>query len=174
VEAERIIGIDPGTQVVGWGVVERGPDGIRYVASGVWRLGSSKRPISERLLILGNSLRAGLKEWQPTRMALESAFFGKNARSALRLGESRGVVLYAAGEAELPVLEIAPASVKLRVAGSGAATKEQVARLVSAQLNCGDFEAEDESDAVAVALCGLLDGRKDQKEDRIPRGARVQ
>jgi len=84
------------------------------------------------------------------------------------------VVLYAAGEAELPVLEIAPASVKLRVAGSGAATKEQVARLVSAQLNCGDFEAEDESDAVAVALCGLLDGRKDQKEDRIPRGARVQ
>ncbi len=173
-ETERVIGIDPGTQVVGWGVVESGPDGIRYVASGVWRLGSSKRPMADRLLLLGNSLRVALKEWQPTQIALESAFFGKNARSALRLGESRGVVLYSAGEAELPVLEIAPASVKQRVAGSGAATKEQVARLVSAQLDCGDFAAEDESDAVAVALCGLLDGPKGQKEDRIPRGARVQ
>ena len=173
-ETERVIGIDPGTQVVGWGVVERGPDGIRYVASGVWRLGSSKRPMAERLFLLGNSLRAALKEWQPTQIALESAFFGKNARSALRLGESRGVVLYFAGEAELPVLEIAPALVKQRVAGSGAATKEQVARLVSAQLDCGDFAAEDESDAVAVALCGLLDGPKGKKEDRIPRGARVQ
>ena len=173
-DVERILGIDPGTQVVGWGVVEKSPQGFRYVASGSWRLGGSKVPVSERLNVLGNSFRMILADWRPSKVALEAAFFGKNARSALRLGESRGVILFMAGEAELPVIEIPPASIKLAVAGSGSASKEQVARLISAQLHCPGFQGEDESDAVAVALCGFLRGNMGQKEDRIPRGAKLQ
>ena len=92
-------------------------------------------------------------------LSLEAAFFGKNARSALRLGEARGVVLVTAQEHGMQLIELPPAQVKRRVTGAGAASKEQVARLVAAQLGLdeAEFGCTDQSDAAAVAYCGLLE-----------------
>lgn len=156
----RVLGIDPGTIVAGWAVLEspaRGPVARR--ASGCWRLGA-RRPIPVRLASLSTALAAVIEEWRPRILALESAFFGRNARSALRLGEARGVVLEGAAAAGLEVVEISPALVKRRVGGSGAIGKRGMAVLVASQLGLVDsFDGSDESDALAVALCAILEHR---------------
>jgi crossover junction endodeoxyribonuclease RuvC len=148
---------------------------VVHVASGAWSLGGSRVPIPDRLLALRASLVALLQEYRPEALAIESAFFGKNARSALRLGEARGVVLVTAQEHGLALRELPPALVKRRVAGSGSASKEQVARLVAAQLELSKtLDCTDESDAVAVALCGLLEddaAAPATSRSKMPKGA---
>ncbi len=156
----RVLGVDPGTQLAGWAVLERLPDGrLRYCASGLCRLGRAPKPIAERLQGLHQELSAQISAWQPQALALEGAFFGLNARSALRLGEARGVVLLAASQADCPVQELAPATVKARVAGAGQATKDQVESLLRMHLVDApeSLASADEADAVAIALCLLLD-----------------
>lgn len=156
----RVLGVDPGTQLAGWAVLERLPDGrLHYCASGLCRLGRSPKPIAERLHAFHQELAAQLKHWQPQALALEGAFFGLNARSALRLGEARGVVLLAAAAADCPVHELPPSTVKARVAGAGQASKDQVEDLVRMHLSDApeSFASADEADAVAMALCLLLD-----------------
>ena len=158
-EALRVLGIDPGTRVVGWGVLEGDGGGEpAYVGSGVLELGRSSAALPDRLLRLRHGLLELIEMHRPDLLALESAFFGKNARSALRLGEARGTVIVTSCELKVTLRELAPALVKRRVAGAGAATKEQVARLVKLRLpGTGDFGSEDESDALAVALCAWLE-----------------
>ena len=156
----RVLGVDPGTQLAGWAVLERLPDGrLRYCASGLCRLGRSPKPIAERLHGLHQELSEQISAWQPQALVLEGAFFGLNARSALRLGEARGVVLLAASEADCPIHELPPSTVKARVAGAGQATKDQVESLVRMHLSDApeSFASADEADAVAIALCLLLD-----------------
>ena len=169
----RVLAVDPGTQVAGWAVVEETTGNrtgsVRRLASGVWRLGGSRLPLPARLLTLRNSLRDALRQWSPSLVAVERAYFGRNANSALRLGEARGVVLVGAADAALPVWEIPPAQVKRRVAGAGNATKEQIARLVRAQIDLErDFESWDESDALAVGLCAVLDHRTPGSSEAAP------
>lgn len=156
----RVLGVDPGTIVAGWAVLESPAHGsVERLASGCWRLGA-RRPIPARLASLSAALAAVIAEWQPRMLALESAFFGRNARSSLRLGEARGVLLEGAASAGLEVLEIPPALVKRRVGGSGALGKRGMAALVASQLGLADcFDAPDESDALAVALCAILEHR---------------
>ncbi len=176
----RVLGVDPGTRVVGWAVLEPQVRGVWRVASGIWRLGGSETALPLRLHRLCIALSETLRVHAPVRVALESAFFGRNARSALRIGEARGVVMMAAAAAGLPVEEIPPATVKRRIAGAGAATKEQVERLVRVHLGQPDlqFDSADESDAVAVALCSLLAvaGPPPARRGRavLPAGARIQ
>lgn len=178
----RVLGVDPGTGVVGWGVVELRGAGYARIASGAWRLGRATRPLPERLRDLHERLDAAIREHAPDRLALESAYFGRNAASALRLGEARGVVLMTAAQRGLAVEELPPASVKRRVAGAGAASKEQLQRMVRVHLAepAVAFGSEDESDAVAVALCALLQGgaaapqRAARRPRGLPQGARVQ
>lgn len=181
----RILGIDPGTRVVGWGLLaseETGPP--RYLASGTWSLGRQK-PLADRLHQLHRHLSECLTKWRPDRVALEAAFFGKNARSALRLGEARGVVMVTAAMFKISLLEIPPAQVKRRVAGAGAASKEQIAYWVSRQLELSDdtCSSSDESDALAVALCAHFESRLQGdpvvepgpgKGRRLPPGAHFQ
>ena len=145
-----------------------------HVASGAWSLGGSRVEVADRLVRLREEVAALL-------LAIESAFFGKNARSALRLGEARGVVLLTAREQGMTVLELAPALVKRRVTGAGAASKEQVARLVAAQLDLdeAEFDCADQSDAIAVALCGLIESQASAssvagRKSGLPRGASLQ
>lgn len=155
----RILGVDPGTQLVGWGVAERSTAGsLQRIASGCLRLGRSPKPIGQRMEDLYSGLGMIIEEHQPARLILESAFFGKNARSALRLGESRGVVLLVAAQHGLEVLEVPPATIKARVAGTGAATKEQVKKLVAMHFELAEdsFDSEDEADALAIAASQLL------------------
>lgn len=180
--AETVLGIDPGTQRAGWALVGRCSDGkATHVASGAWSLGGSRVAIADRLVRLREETLALLQQFRPEMLAIESAFFGKNARSALRLGEARGVVLLTAREHGLTVLELPPALVKRRVSGAGAASKEQVARLVAAQLELdeAEFDCADQSDAVAVALCGLMESQAGAPPERdaksgLPRGASLQ
>lgn len=174
--------MDPGTQRAGWALVGRCSEGRAiHVASGAWSLGGSRVAVADRLVRLRAEIAALLQQFRPEMLAIESAFFGKNARSALRLGEARGVVLLTAREHGLTVLELAPALVKRRVTGAGAASKEQVARLVAAQLDLAeeDFGCTDQSDAVAVALCGLLETQAGAipsggENTGMPRGASLQ
>jgi crossover junction endodeoxyribonuclease RuvC len=132
------------------------------------------------LVVLRNNLVGALKEWKPTEVALESAFMGKNARSALSLGEARGVVIVTVAEKALPLIEIPPALVKRRVAGAGNASKELIAHLVAAQVaHCTEFGSLDESDALAVALCAFLEKSGNIGHDRgsgvpLPPGAELQ
>jgi crossover junction endodeoxyribonuclease RuvC len=155
----RILGIDPGTRAVGWAVLEAHADATPVrLGSGTMHLGTSKDPIPERLYRLRCGLQELLKIHKPRQLTLEAAFFGKNARSALRIGEARGVVMVTCAEQEMEIVELPPAVIKRRIAGAGAATKEQIARLVALRLGLEDghaFETFDESDALAVALCGL-------------------
>lgn len=179
----RVLGVDPGTSSVGWAVVEtRGRSFVR-LASGVWRLGRASRPLPERLHDLHRRLGEEIGRHAPAVLALESAFFGRNARSALRLGEARGVVMMSAAQAGVPVAEISPASIKRRIAGAGAASKEQVGRMVRLHLAepHADFAQSDESDALAVALCALLEGGSTRaaccargRARALPAGARLQ
>lgn len=176
-----MLGVDPGTSEVGWAVVETRGANFARIASGVWRLGRAQTPLPERLRALHERLSEAVRLHAPLSLALESAFFGRNARSALRLGEARGVVMMTASQAGLAVEEIPPASVKRRVAGAGAASKEQVGRMVRMHLNEPDaeFARADESDALAVALCALIGTGCERAPTRrrgrtLPAGARLQ
>ena len=183
--AVRILGVDPGTVVVGFGCLvlttrraaaaasgesrplahrvanARAAGGGRaeYVDAGTLQLGR-RRAIQERLLTLAREVGELLDRLQPDELALEEAFHGRSVQSALRLGEARGVVLAEAARREIAVHQFPPATVKRSVAGHGAATKEAVARMVSAALGRSDLELElDASDALALALCRVEQSR---------------
>ncbi|MFK5956297.1 MAG: crossover junction endodeoxyribonuclease RuvC [Planctomycetota bacterium] len=155
----RILGIDPGSQVVGWAIAESNDRGqLARIDSGAWTLGRAPLAMGVRLHRLHQHLLEVFEKYQPQEVALEAAFFGKNAQSALRIGEARGVVLMTAEAFGVPLVELTPATVKARVAGIGSATKDQVEHLVAVHYGLVDFEpvTADESDALAVAACALL------------------
>src|SRR3569623_2480530 len=132
--ARRILGIDPGTLRLGYGVVEMfGPTDIRYVECGLITA-PARMPRAERLVEIARGLRDLVSELKPGAVAMEEAFFGKYVQSTLALGEARGVALLVVGEALLTVAGYPPATVKKNVVGHGRATKDQIANLVRAAL----------------------------------------
>jgi crossover junction endodeoxyribonuclease RuvC len=153
VQSIRILGVDPGSRYCGYGVVERAALGrIRYLECGVVEPARGA-PLSARLAEIHLGLREVIDELRPTHVAVEGVFHGKNARSALQLGHSRGVALLAAGQSALEVFEYAPATVKRQVAGNGAATKQQVSAMVRQLCALKRAPRLDASDALAVAIC---------------------
>lgn len=151
----RVLGIDPGSRYLGYGVVEwRGTQSV-HVASGVVRT-DPRAPLSEKLNQLFIELGQVLNVFAPQAVAVEGVFAHKNARSALVLGHARGVALLVAARARLPVFEYAPARVKRSVGAGGNDTKGSVARMVTTLLHLqGALERADCYDALAVALCHL-------------------
>lgn len=157
----RVIGVDPGTRVSGWAVIEPAghpADGYLAVAWGTLRL-PVERPIAERLTALHRGLLALIDEHAPGAVVIEEAFVGHNARSTIRLGEARGVCLLAAHLRGLEVFEMPPALVKRSVAGHGGAGKEAVRAAVLRALRidpaASGLPAFDASDALALALAAL-------------------
>jgi crossover junction endodeoxyribonuclease RuvC len=151
----RVLGIDPGTLRLGYGVVEcGGPAGasLRYVECGVITA-SPRDPRPARLHEIGRGLREILGELRPDAVAMEQAFYGKNVQSTLALGEARGVALFVAAEHGLEVSGYAPATIKQAVVGHGRATKEQIGYLVRALLSLRRTPAPDAADALAIAIC---------------------
>ena len=147
-----VLGIDPGTRVLGYGAIVVATDGPRLVACGVIRP-AARATIAARLARLQTELEELLRHLRPSVVAVESAFSSRNAKSALRLGEARGIVLAAAARAGLAVAEVAPAAAKKAVIGHGNGSKEQVARMVATILKAKPFGlARDATDALAVAL----------------------
>ncbi len=152
----RVLGIDPGTIRVGFGVVEAGASTYRAVAFGVVS-SPSWAPLPERLRRIHAGLARVIERTRPDLVAVEEAFTGVNPHSALKIGEGRGVALLCAGEARLPVFSYAPTEVKRAVTGRGGARKASVARMVAFLLRLPrDPSPEDAADALAVALCHCL------------------
>ena len=147
----RILGVDPGSRVTGYGLIEVAGSRQRCVAHDVIRL--PERPLEQRLLLLLTGLRELIAEHRPDEVAMEEVFVRRNVASALVLGQARGAALCAVAEAGLPLHEYAPASIKLAVAGSGRAEKAQIQRMVRVLLNLPKAPAEDAADALACALC---------------------
>jgi crossover junction endodeoxyribonuclease RuvC len=158
--AHRILGIDPGTLCLGYGVIESASMGggqLRYIECGVITA-SARLPRAVRLVEIARELRDLVAELRPAAVAMEEAFFGKNVQSALALGEARGVALLVAGEADLVVVGYPPATVKKNVVGHGRATKDQIAYLVRATLKLRRAPPSDAADALAIAICHARQG----------------
>ena len=148
-----VLGIDPGTSVTGYALVEAREGNVRFLEAGVLR-SRPTRPLPERILKLCDELEALLDRCAPESVAVEGLFTGRNARSALTLAQVRGAFLCCLARRELPVEEYSPAQVKKAVTGAGAASKEQVRAMVVRLLRLSKWDAPlDASDALAVALC---------------------
>jgi crossover junction endodeoxyribonuclease RuvC len=147
----RILGVDPGSRVTGYGLIEVLGSRQRCLLYDVIRL--PEGPLERRLLLLLTRLRELIAEHRPHEVAMEEVFVRRNVASALVLGQARGAALCAVAEAGLPLHEYAPASIKLAVAGSGRADKAQIQRMVRVLLNLPRAPAEDAADALACALC---------------------
>ena len=148
----RVLGVDPGSRVTGFGVVERQGSKLTCVASGTLRplrTGS----LSARLAFLHAGLLELLERHEPDVASVEQVFVAASARSALVLGQARGAVMAALGRAGVPVSEYAPAQIKQSVTGSGRATKDQIQRMVKRLLALECAPAVDAADALAAAIC---------------------
>jgi crossover junction endodeoxyribonuclease RuvC len=150
----RVLGIDPGTRVLGYGVVEGRGSELSALDHGVIAPGGDI-PLAERLLLIDTGLAALFAKHRPEAVAVEGVFSHRNARSALVLGHARGVVLLNAARARVPVFEYAPAEVKRAVGASGRAEKEQVVRLIKGFLGLASVQRADAADALAIAVCHL-------------------
>lgn len=148
----RILGVDPGLNVTGFGVLEVTGSGCGYVHHGVLRTKPAE-DLSVRLLTLRDGITAVAKQWEIEAAAIEASFVGNNARSALALGQARAAAIIGLADAGLQVAEYAPAMVKQTVAGYGRGEKPQIARMVAMQLGLSTIpEPTDASDALAIAL----------------------
>jgi len=151
----RVLGIDPGTVTMGYGVVESRDDEIALIDCGA--LTSPERsPIGERLNYLYNELLEIIQQHQPEAVAVEQPFMAKNARSALAIGRAQAVALLAATGKGIPTFEYTPAQIKQMVANYGASSKEQIQEMVRLQLGLAEVpQPNDAADALAVAICHL-------------------
>lgn len=146
-----ILGVDPGSIRTGWGVIERRGPRLVGIDCGVIHAGSG-RDLPLRLHTIHQQLTEVIRTHKPQAMAVEDVFFAKNARSALVLGQARGVCLLAGASAGMPILAYPPALVKRSVAGRGQAPKEQLARIVGAMLKLEALPLADATDALAIAI----------------------
>jgi crossover junction endodeoxyribonuclease RuvC len=151
---QRILGIDPGSMVTGWGVVELVKSKPQYLAHGTIASPASDSQQS-RLSRIYRGLQEIFSAYKPEGVSLEKVFFARNAQSALKLGQARGVALLAAAENNLPVYEYASAEIKLAAVGYGQATKEQVQKMVASLLELSATVPQDAADALAAAICHL-------------------
>ena len=148
-----LLGLDPGIARLGYGViiVDRGRE--RYVTCGV--LGTPKGDLAPRLVALRDQLRDLLALHRPDRIVVEQLFFSTNAKTAITVGEARGVILLTCADAHIPIVEVSPQAVKQAVTGYGAAEKRQVQRMVQVLLGLSEIPTPDDAaDALAIALCG--------------------
>ncbi len=151
-----VVGIDPGTAITGYGVVAELPDG-RYalLACGVIRT-LAEDPMHLRLLELFEDLQRVLHEFRPDEMAVEKLFFGRNVTTAISVGQARGIILLAAAQAGIGLVEYTPAEVKQAITGYGNADKQQMQEMVRQTLALAEIpRPDDAADGVAIALCHL-------------------
>ncbi len=156
-----ILGIDPGTLVMGYGLISVNKSNISLIEMGVLQL-SKHKDHAERLQLIFKKMQSLIQVHQPTAVAIEAPFFGKNVQSMLKLGRAQGVAIAAAMVSGLHASEYAPRKVKQSITGRGNATKEQVLSMLRHTLKFEeDVRFMDATDAVAVALCHHYQGRKE-------------
>ncbi len=147
----RLLGIDPGSRFTGYGIVECEGNHLRHVASGTIKLGAGDYP--ERLRRIYTELEAIINTHMPIEAAIEKVFMNKNADSALKLGQARGVAMVACSLQQLPLSEYSANHIKQSLVGRGHATKSQIQHMVKVLLNLRESPQADAADALAVAIC---------------------
>ena len=153
----RILGIDPGLRITGFGVIEKTGNHIHYLTSGCIKSGEGELP--ERLKVILLSLREVIQSNQPQQVAVEKVFVNVNPQSTLLLGQARGAAICAAVLEALPVAEYTALQVKQAVVGNGHAAKEQVQEMVKRLLNLPGVPSPDAADALACAICHAHGGQ---------------
>jgi crossover junction endodeoxyribonuclease RuvC len=147
-----ILGIDPGSHVTGYGVIEKENSYLRYVLHGEVKPPKDSL-LSTVLLFIFQQLSAVIKQTAPDAIAVENIFYGKNVRSLIKQAQVRGVVIFAAASLNIPVFEYSPLEVKQAVVGYGRAEKKQVQSMIKAILKLSAPPPADAADALAVAVC---------------------
>jgi crossover junction endodeoxyribonuclease RuvC len=147
----RIIGIDPGSNITGYGLIDSNGKESHHLTSGFIRVQGDALP--DKLGMIFQEVYALIEEHRPEQMAIENVFVSKNAASALKLGQARGAAICAAMHAGLSVAEYSPREVKLAVVGTGGADKTQVQHMVKMLLGFREPLQADRADALAIALC---------------------
>jgi crossover junction endodeoxyribonuclease RuvC len=156
-----ILGIDPGTITMGYGVIEAGDDEITLVDCSALN-SPARSPIGERLSYLYHRLLEVISRYQPDAVAIEQPFMAKNVKAALAIGRAQAIAILAAANKGIPTYEYTPAQVKQRVTNYGASSKEQVQEMVRLQLGLPQIpEPSDVADALAVAICHLRETHLD-------------
>ncbi len=150
-QTTRILGIDPGSRLTGYGVIEMHAGRAIWVGSGCIRIKGDD--LASRLRILVDGIREILDQHQPASVAVEQVFMHRNADSALKLGQARGAAISVVAGQHLPVHEYSPTQIKKAIVGKGNAAKGQVQHMVKAMLGLSHLPQEDAADALAVALC---------------------
>lgn len=151
-DGARILGLDPGLQNTGWGVIEVQGNRLIHIANGTVK-STAKRPLPERLVELHDGITAVIREWGVTEAAVEETFVNKNPSSTLKLGIARGMALLAPAQAGVPVAEYTPNLVKKSIVGAGHADKAQIQMMVKTLLPGVELNSPDAADALAVAIC---------------------
>ena len=152
-KSQTILGIDPGTNILGYGIISVDSKGPHYVDMGVFDLRKIKDPF-EKLANIFAGVTELIETHNPSQLAVESPFYGKNAQVILKLGRAQGAALTAAVMKGIPVAEYAPRKAKIAICGNGAASKEQVAMMIQKTLKVDlDPKYLDATDALAIALC---------------------
>lgn len=155
----RVLGVDPGTATTGYGIVEETEREVRALAYGVITTPPGQ-PLPQRLQTIYRELQRLIREWQPDEAAVEELYFNVNVRTALSVGQARGVVLLALADAGLPVTEYGPGEVKQALTGYGGAEKRQMQEMVRMLLGLKKPPSPDDAaDALAVAICHLHSAR---------------
>ena len=147
----RILGVDPGSRLTGYGIIDCDGSRSQYVASGCLQVNGDS--LADKLGLIFRELGQIVVVYKPQQFAIETVFMHRNAGSALKLGQARGAAICAAVTQGLPVAEYAPREIKQSVVGKGGADKQQVQHMVRILLNLSDTPRADAADALAVALC---------------------
>jgi len=147
----RVLGIDPGSRITGYGLIDVDGQHTRHVDNGCIRTEVTEMP--QRLQRIFAGLSQILQEYQPDQVAIEQVFMHRNADSALKLGHARGAAIVACMQSELEVHEYTPTQIKKAIVGRGAADKVQIQHMVRVLLGLPEIPQEDAADALAVALC---------------------
>ncbi len=156
--AKIILGIDPGTILMGYGLIAVGPERPILIEMNVLKM-SSRMDGYERLELIHNKMQDLIKLFNPNELAIEAPFFGKNVQSMLKLGRAQGVAIATAMHAGIPVSEYSPRKIKQSITGNGNAGKEQVWKMLQRLLQLNEeIKYFDASDAIAVALCHHFQG----------------
>jgi crossover junction endodeoxyribonuclease RuvC len=162
IEKRRILGVDPGSRLTGYGIVDVVGTEIQHVTHGTLKIasttGKATIPLEDRLLAIYRGLREVIETHRPETLSIEKVFFAKNAVSALKLGQARGAAILTARILGLNVVEYAPTEVKAAIVGHGRADKDQVARVLEMMLGRQDFSTSDASDGLALAVCHARTG----------------
>ncbi|HMN04986.1 MAG TPA: crossover junction endodeoxyribonuclease RuvC [Flavobacteriales bacterium] len=172
VEGRLILGIDPGTAVMGYGLIAAQGGRVELLEADAIRFPAADDHTLKLQSIFRHVL-AIIEKHRPDELAIEAQFFGKNVQSMLKLGRAQGVAIAAALHRDIPVVEYAPKRVKQSITGRGDATKEQVAAMLLSILGLNTLpKSTDATDAVAVALCHYLSGGSPQRPAAPKKGAR--